>query len=149
MRPINRIKPKLPPEAFKTYAITSPVATHYRPGTCAEANCGAQAHGWVTRVDETTDLGQKQAHYIRRDSGRKFTEARTPAGLTEFTFEAGQKCFATHQVSLQRPENFLVLGGDWRGNPRGIKPVQHTRPEHWVEDFGGHQQTLADRFQQG
>jgi hypothetical protein len=142
MRPLTRIVPKAPADAFKTYQIVSPLSTHYRDGTCAEAGCLAHQHGWQTSVDETNDLGQRQAHYIRKLSGRRFTERRTELGLTAFTFVAGQACFSTHKVPLERPEFYVVKGGDWRGNPRGDRRV-HSGPDAWVNDFGEHQDRIA------
>lgn len=135
MRPLNRIQPKAPPQAYKTYQIVSPLSTHWRTGTCDEAGCLAYRHGWQTNVDESTDLGQRQAHYIRKVSGRRFTERRTELGLTAFTFEAGQRCFREHKVPLDRPELYVVRGGDWRGNPRG-EVRKHSSPDAWVNDFG-------------
>lgn len=149
MQPLNRIEPVLPAQAYKTYAIRSPLSTHFRPGTCEEAGCAAHRNGWTTAVDEATELGQKQAHYIRGDRTRRHVESKTQAGLTQFVFEAGQKCFAPHQVSLQRPENFLVLGGDHRGNPMRVDPYRHSRPEFWVEDFGEHQDRLKNTLERG
>lgn len=137
---LNRIQPVGPVHAYKTYEIASPVATHYRDGTCEEAGCLAHAHGWKTTVDESTDLGQRQAHYIRTLSGRRFVEARTEVGLTAFTFEAGQKCFTTHKVPLDRPEFYVVRGGDWRHLGR---PHLHTSPDAWVNDFAEHQDQIA------
>lgn len=143
MRPLHRIDPAGPAHAYKTYAISSPIATHTRPGTCEEAGCLAYWHGWQTSVDEATELGQRQAHYIRTMSGRRFTERRTEIGLTAFTFEAGQKCFAEHRVSLDRPELYIVREGDWRGNPRGTDAYVHSGPDAWVNDFGDHQNKIA------
>jgi hypothetical protein len=145
MRQPFRIAPQLPASAYKTYAISSPLSTHYRDGTCDEAGCLAHRHGWQTSVDEATDLGQRQAHYIRKLSGRRFTERRTELGLTAFTFEAGQRCFATpHKVPLGRPEIYVVRGGDWRGDPtRGEATRVHSGPDAWVNDFGEHQDRLA------
>lgn len=136
---INRIQPVGPVQAYKTYQLASPVSTHYRDGTCDEAGCLAQQHGWQTSVDETTELGQKQAHYIRKISGRRFTEQRT-IGLTVFVFEAGQRCFATHKVPLDRPEFYVVRDGDWREYGR---PRMHSRPDDWVDDFAEHQDRIA------
>lgn len=143
MRPINRIMPNAPAQAYKTYAISSPIQTHFRPGTCEEAGCPNLAAGFVVRVDERLELGQRQAYYIRKQSGRRFTESRDETGLTAFTFPAGQQCFTQHQISLQRPENFLVRGGDWRGNPLATPTLRHSRPEFWVEDFAEHQDRIA------
>jgi hypothetical protein len=149
MRPLNRIDPVGTAYSYKTYAIASPISTHYRDGTCDEFGCLAQRNGWKTVIDESTALGQRQAHYIRHDR-RKFTETRTEAGLTEFAFEAGQKCFATHKVPLERPEFFGVLGGDYRlhDNRWGVARQQgqltvHTKPTNWVDDFATHQERLS------
>lgn len=144
-----RFPPNLPASAVKTYAISSPLATHFRPGSCAEANCAAHRLGWTTSVDEATELGRRQAHYIRSESGRKFTPTRTEAGLTVFTFEAGQKCFQQHQIPLDRPEVYTVRDGDWRGNPRGTETRVHPRAETWVEEFAENQDRLATAMERG
>lgn len=143
------IEPNMPASAYKTYRIVSPIATHYRPATCAEVGCEPYQRGWVTTIDEGTELGQRQAHFIRANRGG-FTETRTEGGLTEFRFEAGQRCFASdsHRVSLDRPELYLVQGGDWRGNPTGYRR-QHANAADWVDDFGEHQQRLADLRERG
>lgn len=138
-----RVAPALPAAAYKTYAIASPISTHYRDGTCAEAGCMAHQYGWQTAVDESSEIGQRQAHYIRKQSGRRHTERHTEAGLTAFEFEAGQRCFAQHKVPLERPEFYVVRGGDWRGDPRGEGTYMHTGPDSWVNDFGDHQDRLA------
>jgi hypothetical protein len=140
MRPLNRIQPAGPAHAYKTYAIASPIATHFRPGTCDEAGCLAHRHGWQTAVDEATEMGQRQAHYIRKVSGRRFTERRTELGLTAFEFEPGQRCFREHKVPLDRPELYVVHGGDWRS--RG-EVRRHSGPDAWVNDFGEHQDRVA------
>jgi len=145
---LTRITPALPVEAVQTYAIRAPKATHTRSGSCAEADCPNLQHGWRSVIDEATDLGAAQAAYIRRESGRKFTEERDLAGLTVFTFEPWQRCFAEHIVPLEREPFYVVRGGDWRGNPRG-EVRRHVRADDWVEDFAEHQQTLADRLEQG
>jgi hypothetical protein len=145
---MQRIEPALPPDAYQTYRIVSPQATHFRPATCAEAECEAHLNGWQSTIDETTVLGQQQAHYIRRQSGRGFTEERLPTGLTRFSFEAGQECFASssHQVRLDRPELYLVQGGDWRA-PGAVR--KHANAADWVDDFGENQLRLADRIERG
>lgn len=151
MGELNRIEPKLPAGAMKTYGILAPASTHFRVATCAEIDCPPHLYGWTTTVDERTELGQSQAHYIRKQSGRRFTETRNALGLTEFTFEAGQKCFKAgdHQARLERPEIFVVRDGDHRGNPRGTATRKHASAADWQDDFAHHQQTLADKFQEG
>ncbi len=138
MRPINRITPNLPPSAYRTFQITSPIATHWRPATCEEVDCPNFLNGWKSAIDESVELGQRQAYYIRKHSGRKYTEDReSQPGLTVFVFEAGQACFSAsqHKAPLGRPEHYLVKGGDWRGNPAGTPTRKHSKPEHWVEDM--------------
>lgn len=149
MRPVTRIDPQLPAGAYKTYTVAAPLTTHFRPATCEEVECPYAVHGWATVVDESTELGQRQADYIRRSSGRRFTAERTPEGLTRFVFAPNQECFTDHQTRVEREGVFLVRGGDHRGDPSGLRPYQHVRPEDWVEDFAEHQQGLADRIERG
>ena len=134
-RSLFRPTPALPVTAFQTFTIDRPLETHWRVGTCAEVKCLNLTHGWWTEVDEDSTLGGMQAAYIRRDSGRRFVESKTPEGLTRFEFEAGQECFAEHKVAVERDPLFLVRPGDHRGNPFGTAPRVHKRPEHWVEHF--------------
>ena len=153
MDTMNRMPPLMPAGAYKTFSVAAPRNTHFRKAACAEVGCDGYTKGWQSAIDETTQLGQGQAQYIRRDSGRKFAESRLPDGRTLFAFEAGQRCFrsaeTSHMVRLDRPEIYVVRDGDWRGNPRGTEPRQHTRPELWVEDFGEHQDRLMARLQRG
>jgi len=146
---MGALQPNMPVTAYKTYRILAPVSSHFRPGTCAEADCPHYLSGWQSRIDESTELGQRQAHYIRRESGRRFTEHRDEAGLTVFGFEAGQKCFGgQHQVRLDRPELYVVQDGDWRGNPTG-RVRRHANATDWVDDFGEHQNGLAAQMERG
>lgn len=137
-----RILPAAPPDAFKTYAVSSPVATHTRVATCREVECQHYLAGWVTTVDLGTDLGKRQAGYIAAKSGRAFTREGVPGTmLMRFTFPPGQKCFSEHRVPLDRPALYVVRGGDWRGNPRGDTRL-FKRAEDWVDDFAEHQSKI-------
>jgi hypothetical protein len=142
-----RIEPAGPPGAYKTYALAAPAATHRRPTTCEEIDCEAYQYGWITRVDEVTELGAAQAYYIRRECGRRYTEQRTPVGLTVFQFEAGQRCFAVHTMPLEREPIYSVRDGDWRANPSGARRVLSA--QDWLDDFGDHQQRIAQRHARG
>lgn len=145
MRPMNRAdRLLLAPAAYQTYRISSPRDTLVR-AACEQVRCAAWRLGWEMKVDESTDLGKRQAAYLRNKSGRTFRERRTEIGLTVFQFEAGQRCFQDHKT---RPELFIVRDGDWRENPTG-RTRQHTRPQDWVEDFGEHQQKLVDSQKRG
>ena len=145
-----RIEPALPAQAYQTYAVLAPLSTHWRVASCAEVDCSAHANGWSTTVDEATELGQRQAYYIRYRAGRSFTEHRGETGLTVFDFPAGQSCFATdgHRISLERDEIFIRRGGDWRWAEPG-STYRHTRPELWVEDFADHQDRIATAIERG
>jgi hypothetical protein len=149
--PLTRIPPQAGPEAYQTYSVHRPRTPAYTvQATCAEADCGAHQFGWQTIVDESTDLGQRQAAWIRGDRTRHATEDRPDTGLTVFSFAPGQTCFAApHTVSNDRPPLYLVDGGDWRGNPRGTPRRVHSRPQDWVEDFAGHQARLAEIIKEG
>ena len=140
-----RVEPALPVTAMKTYAVSSPLATHWRPATCAEADCPHYLSGWRTIVPGDSP----QAHYIRHDSGRGFTEAPQPGGLVEFTFAPGQRCFASgsHRVLLDKPERFTERDGDWRGNPTGRRVVHSV--DGWLDSFGEHQERLAQQMERG
>lgn len=139
-----RVQPAMPVGAYQTYSITSP---HDRtvPAACEQVGCEAWAYGWQSTIDESTELGRTQAHYIRHQSGRTFREQRTGAGLTVFSFDSRQRCFANHQT---RPELYVVRDGDWRGNPTGRRRV-HQNAADWTEDFGEHQQRVADQIERG
>jgi hypothetical protein len=145
----QRLPPQLPVTAMRTFQILAPLSTHFRAATCEEVNCLRIINGFMVPVDESTDLGRKQAHYIRNLSGRAFTEARDRAGLTVFTFQPGQRCFDPHRVRADRPERYLTRPGDWRGNPSGRPPVEHTKAEFWVEDFAENQDRIARQIEKG
>jgi hypothetical protein len=150
MRPLTRIPPAGPVQAYRTYAVAAPAATHWRRATCVEVECGAWARGWRTVLDMADAEQANRALYIRTMSGRRFTEARTGPSEVTFSFPPGQPCFraAEHRVRTARPELYVVRAGDWRGNPTGWKR-QHTRPEHWVEDFAENQDALRTRYERG
>ncbi len=162
---MNRITPGLPVADMKTYGIRAPLATHWRKATCTEAECEGHRTGWVTVIVETTpaapaegvsvtkmmalvDRDTMRAYYIRHLSGRSFIESTDSSGATVFDFAPGQDCFDEHRVRVERPEIFVVRGGDWRGNPRR-EQMTHDRPDYWVEDFADHQDRLATRLDRG
>lgn len=125
----------------RTYRVAAPVASHYRPATCAEVECEQHQRGWATVVDEATDLGRQQAAYIRQecastatpaqpgDGRRRYRERRTEAGWTAFEFPAGQTCFGQHRVPLERPYLYLASAAG--------HTIRHT-PDTFIEDSAGH-----------
>lgn len=151
---VFRIEPRLPVAAVKTYQIEAPLddgRDFWRLASCAEIGCKWYREGWASPIDERTEDGQQQAWAIRNRSGRRYTEDRGQApGITVFTFEPGQKCFKweEHLVRTGRPALFIVHGGDWRGNPTGLK-LTHVNADDWVDDFANHQAALADLRKKG
>ncbi len=140
-----RVEPALPVHLMKTYAISAPRTTHWRPATCEEAACPHYLLGWVTIVAADSP----QADYIRAGSGRGFTEQRTPDGLAEFTFEPGQACFGAsqHRVPNGRPERFIERGGDWRGNPQ--RQHRELRADDWVDSFANNMISVKEMQERG
>lgn len=139
MRPMNRLQPVLPVEKMQTYRVASPISTHTRPATCEEVGCPQFLRGWVTKVPIGSPEHQMMKQILSRHSPDKLRrEAKDITSIgspnAEYLFPPGTPCFkaSTHRKSLDRPEMYLVRGGDWRGNTGLIR--RHTRPEHWVED---------------
>jgi hypothetical protein len=147
-RELFRPTPRGGAELFKTYGLARPMATHWRVGTCAEVQCVNNARGWQVSIDLTTDLGQKQARYIRDHSGRKYTIVGQINSMVTLEFPAGQKCFTEHRVPLEREPICYIRGGDFRGNPMGT-PSRKLRVSDWVEDFGGHQEAIKEQKERG
>lgn len=143
MRPLTRITPAGQPGDYRTFTIVSPTDRSV-VAACSQVGCLEWRNGWQSVIDESTQLGQGQAAYIRSESRRTFREQRTSAGLTVFTFESGQRCFAEHRT---RPEIYAVRGGDWREQTSPAR--SHQRPADWVEDFQENQGNLADLQRRG
>ena len=141
---MDRIMPVGPAHAYRTFQIVRPPDLRIRVA-CEAAGCEAWRSGWQTIVDERTALGVAQAAYIRQRSGRTFREQRTGDGLTVFVFEPRQRCFREHATLGER---YVARGGDWRGNPTGEHRI-HASPADWVEDFGEHQERLAEAIRRG
>ena len=141
---VNRIAPLGPANAYQTYSISVGRDVEV-VAACKDVGCEYWRDGWDTHIDESTDLGKAQASYIRRQSGRTFTELRTAAGITIFRFASGQRCFREHRT---RPDLFVVRDGDWRGNPTKRGRV-HANGRDWAEDFAEHEIALADLRQKG
>lgn len=133
---LNRVQPRLDPRHFATYSVVAPLGGRWwRRVSCERARCAHFLNGWVTTVDERTERGQAQGAYIRRSSGRGFTECRTEAGLTEFRFTPGQTCFRsdTHmERDLDVPDIHLKRGGDHRVDPHA-KTTRFSSADAWQD----------------
>lgn len=145
---MNRPEPRMRADEMRTFSIKAPVKTHWREATCEQVRCLHFTAGWRSVIDESTELGQKQAHYIRTASGRGFTESRGADGLTTFEFKPGQKCFRGKHFARDEdiPELLIVRDGDHRGNPRGTSALRCSTDE-WINKFGDNQAWLAKRLE--
>lgn len=141
----NRQEPKLPVQFYTTYQAYRPPATHSRRATCQEVDCKANREGWQLPVDISTDLGARQANYIRLFAGRSFTFVQY-GDLVTFTFPPGQRCFAEHRVNVDKPTLYLKRGGDWRAATSDPIPM---READWVDDCANHQIGLAEHRERG
>lgn len=141
MRPLNRPVPALPVGGMQTYGIVSPLETHFRPASCAEVDCEPYRHGWRIRLEGLTP----QDVHAATHSGRRWRRVEVGPAETYLEYEAGQACFraATHRKSLERPELYVVRGGDWRASTGVIR--RHTSAGSWVDDFATHQEQVAKR----
>ncbi len=146
MRLIHRGPSRMLVQNMEQFSLAAPIETHRKEISCKEAGCAQHERGWKTIVNEATTLGQEQAHYIRRESGRHYTEMRELAGVATFVFLPGQSCFGTHTVSLEREPFFTHRLGDWRAAVS--RPILW-RPRDWVEKFAGKLDTLKRRIEGG
>jgi hypothetical protein len=149
--PGRSIMPKMGPAAYKTFSMSRPLTTHFRPATCDEIRCEAYRCGWVTTVDLSDDLGRRRYDFITHDATRKGTEQRVSPTLVKFVFAPGQRCYQAgeHRLPTGRPFRYLVSEGDWRGNPRGIPPRVHAHAGSWVDEFSEHNDRLATAIKRG
>lgn len=148
-RPVNRITPRIPARAMQTFQVVAPEATHTVPATCEEVECAQYANGWKMKIDLGTELGQKQAYYIKHHSGRSYTVESQQDGIVTLIFRGNQPCFQEHRKRLERPEIYRVKGGDHRGNPLKTLTRVHKKPEFWVEEFAENQDRLKRAIEKG
>ena len=125
--------------AGQLFSIKRPMATHWRPAACAEVRCPHHLNGWRTEIDERSGLGQGQAAYIRRNSGRKFVEEKQETGLTRFTFEAGQRCFGEHKL----PSGLDPLFIRQRVRSGMIASTQRAEWPEWMDTFNTEMERAA------
>jgi hypothetical protein len=143
---VSRIEPQFPAWAYKTYRILSP-PSHRRKASCEEVECERWRRGWKTCLDVADTKHAEAANWIRLHSGLRFDVHEQGTAVT-FTFPAGQSCWAAHTVPF-KPHLFLVHGGDWRGNPRGVPVVRHSGAQSWADDFGENQLLIRERIGRG
>ena len=125
------------PRMSTRYTLAKPVETHRRPATCEEAGCRYFREGWQMRTMPGTPVGERQEALIK-ESGRRYIRHQDSASTLLWTFEAGQRCFGSHTVPMDRPALYVVRQGN-------SSPQLHSRPEHWVEDFSTHLDKIREQ----
>jgi hypothetical protein len=137
-----RLAPVLPPQAYRTFRVVAPLSSHWVKAACREIGCDQWREGWTVHVEA---VGPHLEH-AARTSGRKFAEVKYAEGMTLLLFEAGQPCFAEsrHRRRLERDERWLIQNGDWRGDPDHFRP-REVSSLAWRDEFGEHQERLADQ----
>ena len=145
-----RATPSVGAEHYQTFQVTSPISTHTKVVQCGEdLDCEQYKRGWRMKLDLGSDLGQKQAYYIKHHSGRSYKVVDQKDGLVTLEFAANQPCFREHRVPIDRPEIYRVKGGDFRGNPLRSPTRVHKKPEFWVEEFAEHQDKIKTAIEKG
>ena len=140
--PFRPNDPRMPVQAYRTWSVKSRPDKRVRT-VCERVGCRRWREGWESLIDESTQMGQQQAAFIR-GSRRTFREQRNGAGLTVFRFEPYQRCFEDHQTM---PEKYLVRGGDHRGVVGKVRV--HQRAADWVEHVQQHMGLLLDERDKG
>lgn len=132
MRPLNRARPKGPTNAYTTFAVRSPLDTHFRKATCEEIDCPEYIQGWQLRKEDLTP----ELLYTATHCGRKYQEIQIKEGETYLVFEPGQPCFreSTHIIPNGRPELFYAGSGDFRSF-RIRNARQHANAENFVDEM--------------
>lgn len=120
------------------YKLKQRKAPRSRLATCDEVQCWPYVHGFELPIDEATDLGKRQAHYLRADRTRPKPVEQRVGALTTFRYPPGTKCFAT-----ESPEHWVAVDQFF------IARGQHTSPRLWTEQFEENQGIIADRIARG
>lgn len=148
-----RIQPAMPVQAYRTFSVHMPLATHWRPASCEEVGCKRYLKGWKTTFVPGTPTGEKIRYQIKNSPiRRKYVVARLPDRI-EVVFEAGQECFVQdhpvtrHKIPVfDRPQIHVIRGGDWRAHTTGRRVV---RANEWVDRFAHNQDVLKTRIERG
>jgi len=144
-RPASRI-PRAASNGHILHRPLDPAADFWRRATCAEVECAGWLHGFRLRIDESTQLGQAQAAYLRAvTSRRRAREWRDEVGLTVFEYAPGQRCTSDsddqHRVPVEREPLYIV-----RDPRQGRRLVGQTQ---WVDVLHQHTDEYAERVARG
>lgn len=123
------MRPTLTPNAYQTFTIRRPATpAFWRKATCDEVDCERKRNGWRTVLDVGTATGARTAKWITDFSGRHGSIERAGNQVT-FTFLAGQNCFESHRVAIEREPIYIARGGDLRAAVG--RRIVHSSGEAW------------------
>jgi hypothetical protein len=120
------------------YKLKQRRAPRSRQATCDEVECWGYVNGFELHIDEATELGKRQAHYLRGDRSRTKPVEHRVGTLTVFAYPPGQRCTAPDS-----PEHWVAVDQFF------IARGQHVRPVEWVERFEENQGLIAERIARG
>lgn len=144
-RPLNRIVPKAPARAFKTYGMH---ITEREPVSCEAVDCPHWMNGYgIVVLPDSPDIGLIEAACRGEVDGRQRRHdapQRQPDGFIRYWFPPGQPCFKASTHSIPVAARYTLRDGDWRGNPSG-RIVTTGDARTWIDDFGEHQQRVVDQ----
>ena len=149
-RPVTRATPLMPTQAYRTFAVRSPLSTHHRRATCAEVDCADYINGWYLALDGLPE----ELLFIAKNAGKRYrqgeVEVSKGVSVKALIFEAGQACFraSTHTKPLERPEFFFAGRGDFRSFSHR-KAQQFERADQFVETFAQHLDDLKREIEKG
>jgi hypothetical protein len=136
------------PDRRLHWQISSPLATHWRPATCAEVRCQDFEHGW--RINAIA-LSAKQEADIRAAGLHWTVNLDFVPGETWWFFDAGQPCFRAHRggpltdkhhrLPVGRPELFVVRDGGQ------VRP--YDRADQWADDCATHTMKIVEKIKEG
>lgn len=153
---------RLPPEKRQTFEYATPGDTHYRQANCKEAAerglCKHYAEGFVIPwtpgdlqlIDVLNTLGY--SYSLTDIPPEHLQEMEFPTGTKFLVFPPEQRCLTSykvpHRISLEREPLLRVVGGDWRGNPRGDVRT-HDNLENWVDDLHNTTDKIRTEIEKG
>lgn len=136
---------------YRQFHILAPVATHWRPATCAEVECAKHVNGFELTFDESDDRpggGREAAAYFRSKYRglAGFTEWRRPDQATVFRLPPGLKPpgfeHDEHRIRIERPEAF-VESDTTTGRILRVHDGAEDGAVNWVEDFATNQELVV------
>lgn len=145
--------PSLPERFKKHYVLLAPLATHWRPATCAEVECSRWTTGFEIVIPSGPGAAERIA-YLRADRTRSKTEWARLDGAVVFRFPPGTPLYAgnpehdNHRIRLDRPEIYGVSDRSTDFQLR-LHTGRGNGADDWVDDFANHQDRLSEAHKRG